>query len=193
MCTETGIKDVYRGVQGACPRRAVTHAGGTAKRSERRAVGMGLKLVDDYGWVGGSEEQVRCWKDGWGTSRDDSTCWWWTAITYVILRSTWCLGDFGACSSCGQFHYKLSPSTTIPDCQEGWWTVNANMDWAYPEPCFLYGAIWCQCQQSGQDTCTHDGTFPFVQPHHHQIWCHPFWVTHPEQCCCTPSWKVMSK
>ena len=45
MWTETGIKDVYRGVQGACPRRAVTHAGGTAERSERRAVGMGLKLV----------------------------------------------------------------------------------------------------------------------------------------------------
>ena len=45
MCTETGIKDVYRGVQGACPRRAVTHAGGTAKRSKRHAVGMGLKLV----------------------------------------------------------------------------------------------------------------------------------------------------
>ena len=45
MCTETGIKDVYRGAQGACPRRAVTHAGGTAERSERRAVGMGLKLV----------------------------------------------------------------------------------------------------------------------------------------------------
>ena len=45
MGTETGIKDVYRGVQGACPRRAVTHAGGTAERSERRAVGMGLKLV----------------------------------------------------------------------------------------------------------------------------------------------------
>ena len=45
MCTETGIKDVYRGVQGACPRRAVTHARGTAKHSERRAVGMGLKLV----------------------------------------------------------------------------------------------------------------------------------------------------
>ena len=45
MCTETGIKDVYRGVQGACPQRAVTHAGGTAERSERRAVGMGLKLV----------------------------------------------------------------------------------------------------------------------------------------------------
>ena len=45
MCTKTGIKDVYWGVQGACPRRAVTHAGGTAERSERRAVGMGLKLV----------------------------------------------------------------------------------------------------------------------------------------------------
>ena len=45
MCTETGIKNVYQGVQGACPRRAVTHAGGTAERSERRAVGMGLKLV----------------------------------------------------------------------------------------------------------------------------------------------------
>ncbi|KIK00350.1 hypothetical protein K443DRAFT_666004, partial [Laccaria amethystina LaAM-08-1] len=26
------IKDVYQGVQGACPRRAVTHAGGTAER-----------------------------------------------------------------------------------------------------------------------------------------------------------------
>ena len=48
MCTETGIKDVYRGVQGACPRRAVIHAGGTAERSERRAVGMGLKLVYIY-------------------------------------------------------------------------------------------------------------------------------------------------
>ena len=45
MFTKTGIKDAYRGVQGACPRRAVTHAGGTAERSERRAVGMGLKLV----------------------------------------------------------------------------------------------------------------------------------------------------
>ena len=45
MCTETGIKDVYWGVQGACPWRAVTHAGGTAKRSKRRAVGMGLKLM----------------------------------------------------------------------------------------------------------------------------------------------------
>ena len=45
MCTKTGIKDAYRGVQGACPRRAVTHAGGMAKRSERRAVGMSLKLV----------------------------------------------------------------------------------------------------------------------------------------------------
>jgi len=30
-----------QGVQGACPRRAVTHAGGTA---ERLAVGMSLKL-----------------------------------------------------------------------------------------------------------------------------------------------------
>ena len=48
MCTETGIKDVYWGVQGACPRRAVTHAGGTAERSKRRAVGMGLKLVVQY-------------------------------------------------------------------------------------------------------------------------------------------------
>ena len=45
MCTETGIKDVYRGVQGACPWRAVTHAGGMAECSERRAIGMGLKLV----------------------------------------------------------------------------------------------------------------------------------------------------
>ena len=49
MCSETGIKDVYRGVQGACPRRAVTHAGETAERSERRAVGMGLKLVGSSG------------------------------------------------------------------------------------------------------------------------------------------------
>ena len=40
-----GIKHVYQGVQGACPRRAVTHAGGTAECSERHAVGMGLKLV----------------------------------------------------------------------------------------------------------------------------------------------------
>ena len=45
MCTETGIKDVYQGVQGACPQRAVAHAGGMAKRSERRAIGMGLKLI----------------------------------------------------------------------------------------------------------------------------------------------------
>ena len=45
MCTETGIKHVYQGVQGACPQRAVTHARGTAERSERRAIGMGLKLV----------------------------------------------------------------------------------------------------------------------------------------------------
>ena len=49
MCTKTGIKDAYWGVQGACPRRAVTHAGGTAERSERRAIGMGLKLVIIYG------------------------------------------------------------------------------------------------------------------------------------------------
>jgi hypothetical protein len=39
------MKDVYWGVQGACPQRAVTHAGGTA---ERRAIGMGLKLVYSY-------------------------------------------------------------------------------------------------------------------------------------------------
>ena len=45
MCTKTGIKDAYWGVQGACPQQAVTHAGGMAKRSERRAVGMGLKPV----------------------------------------------------------------------------------------------------------------------------------------------------
>ena len=45
MCDGTGIKDVYQGVQGACPRQAVTCTGGTAERSERRAVGAGLKLV----------------------------------------------------------------------------------------------------------------------------------------------------
>ena len=45
MCTETGIKDVYRGVQGACPWWAVTHARGMAECSKRRAVGMGLKLI----------------------------------------------------------------------------------------------------------------------------------------------------
>ena len=45
MCTETGIKDVYRGVQGACPQQAVTHAGGTAKRSKHHAIGIGLKLI----------------------------------------------------------------------------------------------------------------------------------------------------
>ena len=39
---------MYWGVQGACPGRAVTHAGGTAERSERRAVGMGLKLVEPW-------------------------------------------------------------------------------------------------------------------------------------------------
>jgi len=42
MCIRTGIRDVYQGVQGACPRRAVTCAEGTA---ERRAVGAGLRLV----------------------------------------------------------------------------------------------------------------------------------------------------
>ena len=42
MCIRTGIRDVYQGVQGACPRRAVTPAEGTA---ERRAVGAGLRLV----------------------------------------------------------------------------------------------------------------------------------------------------
>ena len=46
MGTETGIKDVYWGVQGACPQRAVTHAGGTA---ERCAVGMSLKLMTGVG------------------------------------------------------------------------------------------------------------------------------------------------
>ena len=66
MWTETGIKDVYRGVQGACPRRAVTHAGGTAERSERRAVGMGLKLVS-CAWASTvasevlTEAQSFCW------------------------------------------------------------------------------------------------------------------------------------
>ena len=51
MCTKTRIKDAYRGVQGACPQWAVTHAGGTAERSERRAVGMGLKLVIFLGFL----------------------------------------------------------------------------------------------------------------------------------------------
>ena len=36
------MKDVYQGV---CPRQAVTSTGGKAKRSERHAVGAGLKLV----------------------------------------------------------------------------------------------------------------------------------------------------
>ena len=45
MCTETGIKDVYQGVQGACPWWAVTHVRGMAERSERRAIGTGLNLV----------------------------------------------------------------------------------------------------------------------------------------------------
>ena len=39
------MKHVYRGVRGACPRQAVTSAGVTAERSERRDVGTGLKLV----------------------------------------------------------------------------------------------------------------------------------------------------
>jgi hypothetical protein len=32
MCTSTRIKHAYQGVQGACPRQAVTSAGGTAER-----------------------------------------------------------------------------------------------------------------------------------------------------------------
>ena len=32
MCTGTRIRDVYQGVQGACPRQAVTSAKGTAER-----------------------------------------------------------------------------------------------------------------------------------------------------------------
>ena len=39
------MKHVYRGVQGACPRQAVTSARVTAERSERHDVGTGLKLV----------------------------------------------------------------------------------------------------------------------------------------------------
>ena len=42
MCTKTGIKDVYRGIQAACPQQAMAHARGTAKH---HAVGMGLKLI----------------------------------------------------------------------------------------------------------------------------------------------------
>ena len=45
MCTGTGIKDVYQGVQGACPGQAVTSTGGTAEHSKCCAVGVGLKLV----------------------------------------------------------------------------------------------------------------------------------------------------
>jgi len=45
MCIRTGIRDVYQGVQGACPQQAVTHAEGTA---ECRAIGMGLRLVPTY-------------------------------------------------------------------------------------------------------------------------------------------------
>ena len=44
MCTETGIKDVYQGVQGACPRRAVTHAYGTVLAALGCSSSMGLKL-----------------------------------------------------------------------------------------------------------------------------------------------------
>ena len=46
MCIRTGIKDVYQGVQGVCPRRAVTCAKGTA---EHHAVGMGLRLMTTEG------------------------------------------------------------------------------------------------------------------------------------------------
>ena len=35
MCIRTGIKHVYQGVQGACPRQAMTHA-----------IGMGLRFID---------------------------------------------------------------------------------------------------------------------------------------------------
>ena len=45
MCTRASIKHVYQGVQGACPQQAVTSAGVTAKRSERRDIGTGLKLL----------------------------------------------------------------------------------------------------------------------------------------------------
>ena len=42
ICTKTGIKDVYRGIQAACPQQAMTHARGTAKH---HAVDMGLKVI----------------------------------------------------------------------------------------------------------------------------------------------------
>ena len=45
MCTRTGIKHVYLGVQGACPRQAVTSTRGMARACEGCAVGAGLKLV----------------------------------------------------------------------------------------------------------------------------------------------------
>ena len=45
MYTRTRIKHAYQGVQGACPQQAVTSAGVTAQRCERRDVGTGLKLV----------------------------------------------------------------------------------------------------------------------------------------------------
>ena len=48
---------IVPGGPGPCPQRAVTHARGTAERSEHRAVGMGLKLVTLSGEHG---------KDKWG-------------------------------------------------------------------------------------------------------------------------------
>ena len=53
MCTRAGIRHVYRtgikhvhlGVQGACPRQAVTGTGGMAQACEGCAIGAGLKLV----------------------------------------------------------------------------------------------------------------------------------------------------
>ena len=39
------VSGVCQGVQGACPRQAVTSAEVTVERSERRDVGTGLKLV----------------------------------------------------------------------------------------------------------------------------------------------------
>ena len=42
MCTRTGMKHAYQGVQGACPQQAVTSTGGMAKLVR---VGAGLKLV----------------------------------------------------------------------------------------------------------------------------------------------------
>ena len=48
MCTKTRIQNVYLGVQGACPRQAVTSAGVTAERSERRDVSKACRsYLDD--------------------------------------------------------------------------------------------------------------------------------------------------